>query len=388
MLPGRDEPVTIGKKNQINNFCIGIQGNWSGCTSCHAGYGWSDANFDFSQVENVDCLVCHDQSGTYVKDDSGLPAEGVDLLAAAQSVGTPTRTNCGTCHFNGGGGNAVKHGDLDQSLFFPTEDVDVHMGGHDLQCVDCHQSEGHTMQGRAMSVSVESENAVECSSCHVTPPHDDERINSHLTAVACQTCHIPEGAVRDATKMFWDWSAAGQDLPEDTHSYLKIKGSFIYEANFVPAYAWYNGNSDRYLLGDVIEPGETTAINRPLGDINDSTALIWPFKIHQAIQIFDPVFNYLIQPVTAGEGGYWSEFNWDQAARLGAEATGLAYSGEYGFTETEMYWPLAHMVAPKEYALQCSQCHGDSGRMDWEGLGYPGDPMEWGGRGQITVGEN
>jgi hypothetical protein len=40
----RSEPVTIGKKNQINNFCIGIQGNWKKCTSCHAGYGWSDAN--------------------------------------------------------------------------------------------------------------------------------------------------------------------------------------------------------------------------------------------------------------------------------------------------------------------------------------------------------
>ena len=31
-IPGRDEPVTIGKKNQINNFCIGIQGNWNSCT--------------------------------------------------------------------------------------------------------------------------------------------------------------------------------------------------------------------------------------------------------------------------------------------------------------------------------------------------------------------
>ena len=26
-VPWRDEPVTIGKKNQINNFCIGTQGN-------------------------------------------------------------------------------------------------------------------------------------------------------------------------------------------------------------------------------------------------------------------------------------------------------------------------------------------------------------------------
>ncbi|HJW91528.1 MAG TPA: hypothetical protein VJ436_12870, partial [Anaerolineales bacterium] len=90
LLEGRSEPVTVGKKNSLNNFCIGIQSNWPSCTSCHAGYGWSDADFDFSNQANVDCLVCHDRSGIYVKSTSGLPAEGVDLLAAAQSVGLPT----------------------------------------------------------------------------------------------------------------------------------------------------------------------------------------------------------------------------------------------------------------------------------------------------------
>jgi len=48
MVEGHDEPVTIGKKNQINNFCIGIQSNWTGCTRCHAGYGWEDADFGFT----------------------------------------------------------------------------------------------------------------------------------------------------------------------------------------------------------------------------------------------------------------------------------------------------------------------------------------------------
>ena len=76
----------------------------------------------------------------------GYPAEGVDLLAVAQSVGTPTRENCGGCHFDGGGGNGVKHGDLDESLIFPPESVDVHMGGNDFQCVDCHQTEDHRDQ--------------------------------------------------------------------------------------------------------------------------------------------------------------------------------------------------------------------------------------------------
>ncbi len=35
------------------------------------------------------------------------------------SVRMPTRENCGKCHFDGGGGNGVKHGDLDESLIYP-----------------------------------------------------------------------------------------------------------------------------------------------------------------------------------------------------------------------------------------------------------------------------
>ena len=388
LLPGRDEPVTIGKKNQINNFCIGIQGNWQGCTRCHAGYGWENADFDFSNEENVDCLVCHEQTGGYVKSTAGQVNEGVDLMTAAQSVAMPTRRNCGSCHFNGGGGNAVKHGDLDSSLFYPTEDVDVHMGRYDFQCVDCHQTENHQMSGHLIAVNADAKNAFDCADCHQESPHTDDRLNAHMEAVACQTCHVPEGAIRDATKMNWDWSTAGQDLPEDPHEYLKIKGSFVYERNFMPEYDWFNGTADRYLLGDKMDPNEVTVLNQPLGSIDDPEAKIWPFKIHHANQIYDPVNNHLLQPKTVGEGGYWTEFDWDQAARLGAEAAGIDYSGEYDFAETDMYWAMTHLVQPKEEALQCTDCHSDNGRMDWEALGYYGDPMQWGGRTQVIIGQN
>lgn len=384
-LPGRDELVQIGKANQINNYCIGTQGNEPGCMRCHAGYGWEDANFDFEDETAVDCLACHADTATYAKGDAGRPVEEVDLVAAAQSVGTPTRTQCGTCHFNGGGGNAVKHGDLDESLYYPNEAIDVHMGRFDFLCVDCHQTDDHNIMGRAISVSTNSENQVFCTDCHTEDLHEDARINAHIDNVACQTCHIPEGAVRDATKMHWDWSTAGQDIEEDPHEYLKIKGSFVYERGFMPEYLWYNGTADRYLLGDIINPLESTLINEPLGGIDDADSKLWPFKVHYANQIYDAGYNYLLQPKTVGEGGYWTDFDWDQAARLGAEATGMAYSGEFGFAPTEMYWTLSHMVAPKESALQCDNCHGENGRMDWEALGYYGDPLTWGGREQQAL---
>lgn len=380
-LPGRDEPVTIGKKNQINNFCIGIQGNWQKCTTCHAGYGWSDANYDFSNPLNVDCLACHADMGLYAKGDYGNPAEGVDLVAAARSVGIPTRENCGACHFNGGGGNAVKHGDLDESLYFPSEELDVHMGGKDFLCTDCHLTKEHRIKGSSISVTVDNKNLVSCTDCHAQDLHADQRLNAHVATVACQTCHIPSMALKDSTKVIWDWSTAGQDRPEDHFTYLKIKGSFLYEKNFRPTYLWDNGTlAVRYILGDRIDPGQPTLINLPGGDISNPEARIAPFKLHIARQPYDAVNRYLLQPVTAGKGGFWETFDWDQALALSTQFTGLPYSGEYGFAETWMYWRTSHMVQPKENSLQCVDCHGENGRLDWQALGYLGDPIKWGSR--------
>ena len=379
-LPGRDSLVTVGKKNQINNFCIGIQGNWTGCTSCHAGYGWADASFDFQQQTAVDCLACHADTALYAKGKAGNPVEGIDLAAAAGSVRRPTRQNCGSCHFNGGGGNAVKHGDLDESLYYPDEGVDVHMGRLGFQCVDCHVTEDHQIPGHILSVSPQAKDDLACTNCHAADLHSDARLNAHTDAVACQTCHIPEGALRHATKMDWDWSTAGQDLPEDPHVYLKIKGNFVYEHEFQPAYVWWNGAADRYLLGDIIDPTQVTSLNTPQGSIADADAKIWPFKVHTARQPYDAVNQYLLVPMTAGEGGFWDTFDWESAFRLNEPNSGLAFSGEYGFAPTVMYWSLSHMVQPKEEALQCTDCHGASGRMDWAALGYNGDPMTWGGR--------
>ena len=36
---------------------------------------------------------------------------------------------------------------------------------------------------------------------------------------------------------------------------------------------------------------------------------------------------------------------------------GLPYSGQLGFVETEMTWPINHMVSPKGDAVGCAECH-------------------------------
>ena len=378
-VPGHEEPVRIGKRNLINNFCIGIKSNWPGCTSCHIGFGWKDDTFDLEDESLVDCLVCHEQTGTYRKKagDAGLPAPDVDLLAAAKSVGLPTRSNCGACHFVGGGGNAVKHGDLDESLLFPNPDIDVHMGKLGFHCIDCHQAEDHLPPGRLLTVSVDDKNRLFCTDCHQGDEiHGDRRIDGHTDRIACQTCHIPLMAVKTGTKLSWDWSQAGQDLPiTNEHLYLKIKGRFTWVKGAQPEYAWYNGTGERYLLGDKIDPSKVTRIAAPLGDREDPKAKIHPFKIHRGRQVYDTEHKHFILPHVYGDKGFWTQFDWDEALRIGSEATGMPFSGQYDFAPTKMYLPQNHMVPPKEKALQCPDCHGPDGRMHWRRLGYDHDPI-------------
>jgi octaheme c-type cytochrome (tetrathionate reductase family) len=408
-VPGHEQAMRIGKMNLVNNFCIGAKPNIAHCSSCHAGYGWVDSTFDFSKQENVDCLVCHDTLGSYQKDHEhgGIPAEGVDLTAVAQGVGLPTRHNCGVCHFAGAGGDAVKHGDLDGTMYFPTERIDVHMGKLNFDCQECHRTKNHQIPGRSMSVSVDDSNRVACTDCHSQTPHREERLDNHTKTVACQTCHIPKMAIEAATQMAWDWSTAGHGPPpgidpsfysktaatvhclvgpQDAHGvidsrlYSKTRGSFVYAKDVIPEYYWYNGTADRNLLGDKIDPEKITRINYPRGSAPDPRARIWPFKVHRGKQPYDTVNKHLLTPRTSGQGGYWTTFNWDQSFRLGSEDTGLAYSGKFDFAATEMYWPLSHMVATRDKALQCVDCHGEGGRMNWKALGYDGDPAFRGSR--------
>lgn len=386
-LPNRS--VKRGKKNAINNFCVSISGNEPRCTVCHAGYGWEDNSFNFTDETKVDCLVCHDTTGSYVKTVAGAAMSNLDLTRIAQNVGKPVRDNCGSCHFYGGGGDAVKHGDLDSSMAYPDKSLDVHMNadGNDFQCQDCHQTSHHQISGNAMGVSPGGEDHIGCENCHDAAPHASKRLNDHVATVACQTCHIPYFAREEATKLTWDWSTAGKDLPttEDEfgrHTYLKKKGSFTWGKMVKPSYAWYNGHADAYMPGDKMDPSKVTKLAYPLGDINDAKARIYPFKVHSGKQVYDKKNLIFLNPKTYGKGGYWSDFDWDKAIRLGMaasqsmQAAGASYSGEFGFAPTEMWWRINHMVSPKADALKCNACHSSEGRLDWQALGYDGDPMK------------
>ncbi|MCD4802718.1 MAG: tetrathionate reductase family octaheme c-type cytochrome [Anaerolineales bacterium] len=390
----------LGKQNVINSFCIALDSNEPRCTSCHVGYGWTDDTFDFSEEESVDCLVCHDTTGTYKKfptaaghpayeplefpSGSGTIWQPPDLSYVAQNVGDTSRHTCGACHFYGGGADAVKHGDLDSSLLNPDFALDVHLDadGLNFSCTTCHNTDGHDLEGSRYSMNSTDEET--CETCHTAEPHNYEILNQHLERIACQTCHIPEYARGGiATKTWWDWSKAGI-LDEDGNSqiikddeghtiYDSRKGEFEYGENVVPEYIWFNGEVDYTLLADTVDPANILTINPPGGSRDDEASRIWPMKVFRGIQPYDVDNNTLVIPHLFGSdsAAYWKSFEWDAAIEAGMTYAGAPYSGSYDFIETQMYWPITHMVAPAEEALTCLNCHtGEDSRLDFSALGY------------------
>jgi octaheme c-type cytochrome (tetrathionate reductase family) len=408
----------LGKKNVINNFCTSIRSNESFCSACHIGYGWQDDSFDFSSEEGVDCLVCHDTTETYKKipglaghpnyqvmewpPKSGKLVEPPDLARIAQSVGKTSRKTCGACHFFGGGGNAVKHGDLDSSLEAPSRFLDVHMdsSGLNFSCARCHVTDRHEVSGsRYAPIAADQEGmrmpgkdygdkATTCRACHGNAPHSDSqaKLNDHTRRIACQTCHIPAYATGPlASKMSWDWSTGGRldehgeriklGGSEGRDRYDSNKGDFTYERYVIPDYQWFNGQVRYTLFGDPVAEGEIVQINEFLGGPDDPASRIWPVRSFRGKQPYDKGLGTLAVFQTAGPGdaAFWENYDWDKALEVGMRSMGVEYSGQFGFVETEMYWPITHMVAPKEDSLRCIQCHREGGRLEGvDGIYLPG----------------
>ena len=424
----------LGKASVINSFCGNVASNEQRCTSCHAGYGWDDVRQPApTNPAQVDCLACHDRSGQYAKADNkaghppldpvpagtktitGADAWPVDLARAAQSVGPPGRDNCGNCHFNGGGGDNVKHGDLSSALLNPSRATDVHMSaeGPNFTCDTCHVSDRHKVAGSRYDVLARDDkgqpapgmrrDVATCESCHSAKPHPATliglKLNDHATRIACQTCHIPEfarGGV--ATKTFWDWSTAGrlkdgkpfslhdftQSYGKELHTYLSTKGDFEWAENVVPVYAWFDGQV-RYTTADTpIDPTAVVEINKVQGAPEDPDSRIWPFKRMEGRQAYDTVLNRLVHTQVWGpttDSAFWTNFDWAKSIQAAMDYVGADYSGQFDFVDTHMYWPITHMVAPAADALDCQSCHARDGRLaDVAGLYMPGTGTPLGGR--------
>jgi octaheme c-type cytochrome (tetrathionate reductase family) len=422
-LKGYEHRIDISLTLMVNNSCIAIGPNLQECASCHVGYGWVDKNFNFADPTNIDCLVCHDTTGTYRKElgKGGLPDPSLNLAAIAQKVGRPSRQTCGSCHFVSGGAPYTKHGDLEPVLADPPPDFDVHMGTLKMGCQNCHATAEHRIAGMSMSAPA-VEGRVRCEKCHGPSPHGvagilSRHLDDHIRAVACETCHIPSIANASPTLLRRDYSQAGQDLPGrlDAHKmplYDKKFGALTWGKNLVPTYLWYDGTRNASLAGDKIDPSSAVILNAPVGEKRNPAARIFPFQVHAAVQPYDTENKILAMPTLLD--GYWTEFDWSKAIASGMKQVGLPYSGKYGFVETKMYSSVHHEVVPAKKALGCSDCHSTEAvactrchknaqgmdlpehrlsvypevahRLDFKALGYPDDPALVGGRFYVTFG--
>jgi octaheme c-type cytochrome (tetrathionate reductase family) len=389
LVPGTEDGKQIGKAGySLNNFCISTnKTNDNSCLACHPGWGTS--------TESINCMVCHGQKSInwdeafedmqYFMSESDEESQEMaadlshEIQAAAQAVGRPTRKNCGSCHFYGGGGDGVKHGDLDTSLTKPNKALDVHMGldGQNFDCVRCHTTRQHNIAGRMYTapaythrkslIEDDTIDKITCESCHSATPHKSgSKANDHTDKVACQSCHIPSMARVNPTKMSWDWSRAGEKKdgkPFKTkdefgkYDYMSIKGQMKWDKNIEPEYFWFNGSIQSITTADQIDPSGEVAVSAPVGDRQDPNARIFPFKIHHGNQPYDKVHKTLLAPRLSGADGYWKTLDWQRALSVGQKELGLPYSGEFDFVETTYVFPTTHMVAPKENVVACSECH-------------------------------
>ena len=389
-----DVDGTLGKAGySVNNFCVSANKmRDTECSHCHVGWNGKE--------DGINCLLCHSQKDIKWRDefadyhffkemgDAEIAGEiQLKIRDGAKSIGLPERTNCGNCHFYGGGGEAVKHGDLDASLVNPMKTLDVHMGidGQDFRCTRCHTTSFHRIAGRVYSTPavthrkslVESDLVpkIMCESCHTATPHKKgHKANDHTDRVACQSCHIPKFARAHATMMWWDWSTAGKlkdgkpyrEKGEwDRPTYKSIKGTFKWDKNVTPEYFWYNGSLSTITAKDVIDPTRPVWLSKPAGSRDDPNSRIFPFKVHRGNTPYDKVHNTMLTMLESEEvDGFWKTFDWQDSMKKGMAIMGLPYSGEIGFVKTNYVYPTTHMVAPKDNVVDCVECHtGNNSRL-------------------------
>lgn len=394
---------SIGKLNSTNDFCTNPSIQWianltndqgdvigNGCSKCHAGLGIKPSEtMSRAQLENIDCLMCHASNyrREVAKKADGTLAwmpvarNNAELMAnIAQNVGKPTNLNCLACHVGSGGGLNFKRGDLETAHLKPTRDFDVHMGSG-MQCIQCHKFRDHKVEGAGTQMSgmdrPVTEPRPQCEGCHQAAPHQNARLNQHVSAVACTTCHITSFAKKDPTDMRRDWSKS-----EEVKGEGRFEPHIEFAKNVKPAYAWWNGTGTAALLDEPVEPGPNGKVSmyRPEGAISDPKSKISPFKYHTGKLPIETATGLMI-PVQVGAtfrtgNTMASALNGSKAFR-GKELA----AKDVSYVEVDRWMGLFHEVVPKAQALGCDDCHGaTASRMDWKALGYKGDPRTSGGR--------
>ncbi len=350
----------------------------------------------------------------------------ITTLEAAQTVHRTTRKSCLNCHAGAAGADGAKRGDLSKENANPSVAVDMHMSprGANLTCADCHNEilpDGttHRVKGRGVDLrpnDVDERFTCENSGCHNDRPHGDfsntngGSKDKHAMKVACQTCHIPSYAkAAVGTEVARDW--------QDPHPSAKAcngRGGWLPRedkgglngASLVPSYAWFDGSSEVYYLGESLDRVATVPLDAgvaasfvgdfkagdpayvlglPNGEVGDTSlgTKLYPMKEHWGKLARNDADNTLVGHSTF-EFFRTGSFCRAVAVGLGLDEvndpTSSVCNGLPGDTEmppnttavaVHTFQSINHGVEDDDNALQCSDCHESTARMDLPGeLGY------------------
>ncbi len=306
--------------------------------------------------------------------------------------------------------------------------LDVHAAAG-LSCLECHQTEGHLIAKGTHTTTMMANDLpnaeVSCLDCHDNPPHESEDLNRHLEKLACQTCHIPSLQEDNVTRR--DFSTTVFEEEPGIFIYNDVQKERTPGRGI--AYVWWNG--DCTFLGNPIGDNPNGAniyrfydaayrwpefedfdyagwyeeVMRPIAQAGRASK-IYPMKRFNGRQHIDlnniGPFGGMFVPYNLPE--YYRRGNPDQAARLELEKSmmGMMYGKMFkyymldrfmsymaidtwrtdGFQDlqqgknTEPRWlptdamlEISHAIR-LEGALDCTDCHGQQGVLDWKGLGY------------------
>ena len=306
-------------------------------------------------------------------------------------------------------------------------DWDVHAAAG-LQCLDCHGTQGHKIARGNRGVDLVANDLpdveVTCERCHGTEPHVEGQwavmYNGHTAKIACETCHIRE--LHPDNLVFRDWSRPV--FNEEHGIYMAYNAPFTGQPGAGLKYKWFNGMGTfmANALGDNPDgEGQYKALAttpnehwdgvgsfdyeadyeetfRPIAQMG--TSKIWPFKRFQAVMYEDlnnqGPYGGMILPIDY-EVYYTTG---DAVAAVETAVNSPIMQKMYGrlFKMYLMDRFMAYMrvdgwdtafdmkrIAPAamrnegelmvNHAIRaegrtCSECHSESGILDFDALGY------------------
>lgn len=394
---GSEHMQWAGKWKEVNTYCTAPEPADFACRSCHVSTG----KVTNLTVNDIDCLVCHND--TYqralgpqtnivsVTDWQGniktfkfpikvngdyqfqprfdlMPA-GTTMVSLAQNVHLPTKASCLRCHAKAGGSDGAKRGDIYMNLKSPaltvTEDVHMSPAGADLTCQACHKPQNHLIPGKGIDLRVNEGGSMACSDCHSDTPHGDDRLDTHASRVACQTCHIPTFGKNTSTELSRDWTHPVWN-PSGCNGQGAWVGEEVRGSNVIPQYKFWNGQSQVYSLKDPIQPDAdgSYTLSRALGSIQDGK--LYPIKVHTSYQPRENTTGRMVQYDVL-----WNFMTgkFEEAAQRGLTFMGLG-GKPYAWVNVRAEQLITHGVEPSQNALSCTACHQARTQMDLRTLGY------------------